>query len=136
MKNLYQEKYKDDNGRDIDTSRVEFLVPYRYHVDGFYEWACPKCGNDHHSRSCGWPISGQVLACDACKAMSLLVRTNCVEIDEALHGKWQSVERDKENERLKDIQKFNDEQLKQVRWQVLNVVEQALTDAKRKIIPD
>jgi hypothetical protein len=130
MKNLQQEKYKDDNGRDIEASKVEVLAPYKYHVDGFYQWTCPTCGFDHNSRSCGWPISGQVLACDQCHVKTLLVRTNCIEIDEVLQGKWRSEERDKENERLKGIEKYNADELQKIRFKILGIVEQAIASAK------
>jgi hypothetical protein len=134
MKNLQQEKYKNDNGYEIVASEAQFLAPYKYHVDGFYEWRCPACNHDHHTRSCGWPISGQVLACDECKLKSLLVRTNCVEIDEALQGKWRSAEMEAENQRLKDVVKFNEDELRKIRAEVLNIVERALGDAKRKLL--
>ena len=126
MKNLQQELYKNDNGHDIEAARIQVLTPYKYHVDGFYQWACGSCEFEHHSRSCGWPISGQVLECESCHKMNLLVRTNCVEIDETLQGKWKSEERDKENDRLKGIKKFNEEQMKTYRRKVLDAVQHTI----------
>lgn len=76
-----QEFYKDDNGREISAALVEFISPYQHLVDGFYRWECGGCKNEDGSRSCGWPIAGQVLRCSNCQALNLLVKTNTVELD-------------------------------------------------------
>jgi hypothetical protein len=79
---LNQPTYKDDNGNVIDASKVEYIAPYTYVVDGFYHWECGQCGDKHSSRSCGWPISGQVLKCQKCGHMNLLVKTNIDELNQ------------------------------------------------------
>ena len=83
---LLQETYKNDNGNEISADKVEYLAPYKHVIDGFYEWECGACGKKHSSRSCGWPISGQVLQCESCRKMNLLVRTNTDELS-AMFGK-------------------------------------------------
>lgn len=119
---LLQEAYKDHNGGDIAADRVQVLAPYQHVVDGFYHWQCGSCGHGHGSRACGWPISGQVLKCDECKKMNLLVRTNCVEIDKAFGSYLGNEERKKELERLQGIEKFNDEQIANIRRELLTKV--------------
>jgi hypothetical protein len=123
---LQQAQYKDDNGRDIDASNIEYLAPYRHIADGFYRWECGQCKYEHSERSCGWPISGQVMRCQKCGQMSLLVRTNCAAVDEALSGMWRSAEQADENARLKDIQRYNTEQVADIRRRVLWAVQQAV----------
>ena len=78
---LGQKEYKDDNGNSISAEKIEFIAPYKHIVDGFYEWECGQCGNKHGCRSCGWPIAGQVLRCEKCGFMNLLVKTNTAELD-------------------------------------------------------
>lgn len=86
---LGQKFYKDDNGRDVDASLVQFLAPYLHVCDGFYNWECGRCGREDSSRACGWPIAGQVLKCSGCGAMNLLVKTNTVELDALVSKKNQ-----------------------------------------------
>src|SRR5208283_2666104 len=93
MNNLQQVKYKDENGREIDASSVEVLAPYMHVADGFYNWTCGACGSAHATRSCGWTIQGQVLPCDTCKKMNLLVKTNCEEIQQLMQREWDDEER-------------------------------------------
>lgn len=123
---LGQAQYKSDNGHDIDAATVEYLAPYAHVADGFYSWECGQCKHKHSSRSCGWPISGQVLRCDKCGQMSLLVRTNCAALDEALTGLWRSKEMEDENERLKGIERFNAEQVVAMKRDVMRAVQQAV----------
>lgn len=115
MINLQQEKYKTDNGQEIDASVVEVLGSYQHIADGFYNWTCGRCSTQRTDRSCGWPISGQVIRCEKCTAMNLLVRTNCAEIDEALSGKWRAPERDAELERLRGIVEINESKVRDVK---------------------
>lgn len=147
MKNLQQAVYEDDNGREFPAEKVDCLAPYTHIADGFYTWTCGSCGVEHSDR--WWNISGRVVQCGdgrsealgasrilkGCGKMNLLVRTNTKEITDALGGKWKSVEMEKENERLKDITKFNEDQLRTIRGQIMNVVEQALSEARRKLEP-
>lgn len=84
---LDQEAYKDDNGRDVAASEVDFIAPYKHICDGFYNWECGRCRREHSSRSCGWSIAGQVLKCEGCGAQSLLVKTNTIQIDELVKTK-------------------------------------------------
>ena len=104
FKCLNQESYKDDNGKEIPASKVQCLAPYKHIVDGFYKWECGRCGKEHGSRSCGWPIAGQVLECDGCQTMNLLVKTNCEEIDKAFGLFIHMEERNKELTRLVNIE--------------------------------
>ncbi len=130
VNNLLQKKYKDDNGHEFDAADVQCLAPYTHIADGFYNWTCGICHHDHSSRSCGWPISGQVLHCDGCKRMNLLVRTNCVEIDEAMSGKFRAPERDRELERLQGIEQFNEKQLSRIRAELLRRIEMSLVNLR------
>jgi len=131
MKHLQQAMYEDDNGHPFPAEKVDCLAPYTHIVDGFYNWSCGSCGKEHGDR--WWHISGRVLQCGECKKWNLLVRTNCTEISTALSDMWRQPEVMKENERLKDVVKWNDEQMKKIRADVMNTVEIALTDARRKL---
>lgn len=122
---LLQAQYKNANGNDIDAAVVEYLAPYRHLSDGFYRWQCGQCKHEHGDRA-GWAISGQVLCCEKCGQMNLLVRTNCAAIDEALSGMWRSAEQADENVRLKDIRRFNSEQIAAIKREVLSAVRQAI----------
>ena len=147
MKNLLQDKYEDDNGHPFEASEIDCLAPYTHIADGFYHWTCGLCGQEHSDR--WWNISGRVVKCgdgrsealgehrvlQGCGKMNLLVRTNTKEITEALSSKWKSAEMEAENERLKNITKYNDEQFRRIRGEVMNTVEQALTAAKFKLEP-
>jgi len=104
FKFLTQENYKDSSGKDIPASKVQCLAPYKHIVDGFYTWQCAHCGKEQGSRSCGWPIAGQVLECGECQTMNLLVKTNCEELDKAF-GLFINMERrEKELERLANVE--------------------------------
>lgn len=127
MNNLQQVKYKDENGTEIDASRVEVLGPYLHIADGFYNWTCGACGSGYSSRSCGWPIQGQVLICESCKKMNLLVRTDCDALTELARRKFEAEERDRELKRLKEIEKFNDDKLLQIKREILSLVEKAIS---------
>lgn len=133
LANLGQEIYKDGNGHDIVATEIDVLTPYRHISDGFYIWACGACGHAHNDRSCGWAISAQVLPCASCHKMNLLVRTNCIQIDEALSGKWRSAEMEQENARLTGIERFNEEQIQQIRREVVAEVTNALERAAHKV---
>jgi hypothetical protein len=134
MKNLQQEKYEDDNGHEFPADKVDCLAPYGHVCDGFYHWTCGSCGEEHSDR--WWNISGRVIKCGngGCGKMNLLVRTNCKEITEALSDKWRQKEIQEENERLKDIQKFNKQEFEKVRSETMNIVVIALTNAMFKAI--
>ncbi len=130
MKNLGQAVYEDDNGRPVEAENIDCLAPYTHVIDGFYSWTCGSCGHDHSDR--WWSISGRVVTCQQCKKKNLLVRTNTKEITEALSGKWRSVEMEAENERLKDIIKYNTEQVREVQRNILNAVSTAVSTAVYK----
>jgi hypothetical protein len=72
---LSQEEYVDNNGRKVPASKADQVATYYYVMDGFYTWYCP-CGEEHSTRSCGWPIAGQVLRCPKCGKHSLLLRSD------------------------------------------------------------
>jgi hypothetical protein len=126
MKNLQQAKYKDDNGREVDASVVQVLAPYTHIADGFYNWSCGSCGNDHASRSCGWPIMGQVLGCDSCHKLNLLVPTDCDDIMGMRKLQWNSQERDEECKRLQGIEKYNEDKLLEIKRSILATIQQAI----------
>ena len=129
MKNLQQKVYEDDNGNEISADKVDYLTSYMYIADGFYNWSCAACGEDHSDR---WHrVSGRVLKCQTCGKMNLLVRTNCTEINEALSGKWRQPEIAAENERLKGVQKWNEQELQKIKAQVVNAVNVALAQITR-----
>lgn len=126
MKNLSQEKYKDENGHEVDAATVQALAPYTHIVDGFYNWSCGSCGTDHSSRSCGWPIMGQVLECHSCAKMNLLVPTECDAIVNMRKLQWNSKERDEECLRLQGIEKYNEDKLLEIKRNLLAVIQQAV----------
>jgi hypothetical protein len=145
MKNLGQAVYEDDNGREFPAEKVDCLAPYTHIADGFYHWTCGSCGEEHSDR--WWSISGRVVKCGdgrsealgehrilpGCGKMNLLVRTNTKDITEALGGKWRQAEIAQENERLKDVVKWNDEQFRKIKADVMNAVEQTLSAARMKL---
>lgn len=145
MKNLGQAIYEDDNGREFPAEKVDCLAPYTHIADGFYRWTCGGCGEEHSDR--WYSISGRVVKCGdgrsealgphrispGCGKMNLLVRTNCKDITEALSGKWRQVEIAQENERLKDVVKWNDDQFRKIKADVMNAVEQTLSAARMKL---
>jgi len=92
---LNQPSYKDHSGHDISAGLVEFLAPYLYVTDGFYKWQCGSCGRIHESRA-GWAIAGQVFACESCRKLSLLVKTNVEELDKCFGQKNELEHREKE----------------------------------------
>ena len=81
---LSQEKYKDDNGHDLDASEVEHIGTYKHVCDGFYSWRCSACGHVQGSRSCGWSIAGMVEACPQCGTKNLLLRNDIDWINDRL----------------------------------------------------
>lgn len=85
---LGQETYLDENGRAVDAIAIEHIAPYRYKVDGFFEWQCGYCLRVYASRGVG-SIAGQVLSCQYCQHRSLLVKTNTHEINNAISSKIQ-----------------------------------------------
>lgn len=145
MKNLAQAVYEDDNGREFPAEKVDCLAPYTHIADGFYRWTCGSCGEEHSDR--WWNISGRVVQCgdgraeafgdsvvkSGCRKMNLLVRTNTKEITEALSGKWRQAEIVEENERLKGIVKWNEEQFRKIKADVMNSVEMALSAARSRL---
>jgi hypothetical protein len=130
FKCLNQESYKDSSGKDIPSSKIQCLAPYKHMVDGFYNWECGLCGREHGSRSCGWPIAGQVLECDGCKAMNLLVKTNCEEIDKAFGLFIKMEERDKELTRLVNIE----QELNMLKARLTGNIIQGLTERVHAIL--
>jgi hypothetical protein len=120
MKHLQQEKYETEGGAPINAEAIDHLASYTYIADGFYNWMCSGCGLEHNDR---WiAVSGRVHECSGCGKMNLLVRTDCTAIQDALQGKWQSEERDKELVRLRGIQQYNQDQLAQLRYKILGEV--------------
>ena len=120
MTNLQQEAYEDDNGHALPASKIEGLGTYSHVGDGFFQWTCGSCGYEGHNRM--FSISGVVIKCEGCEKMILLVRTNCTAITEALQAKWVSEEQAAENTRLKDIAKYNVDQIREIQRVILNAV--------------
>lgn len=133
---LMQSTYKDGNGNEVQAATIDVLGPYKYMSDGFHHWECGACQHKSFDRSCGWPIAGQVLKCAACGKHNLLVKTNCVEIDEALTGFWKQPEVVKELEALREIRRLNHADIETVRRQVWSEIgvamERAITKAKEQ----
>lgn len=123
---LGQLNYKDDNGNPISSREIDYIAPYRHIVDGFYEWECGNCKARQSSRSCGWPIAGQVLKCtessnmggspNGCGKMNLLVKTNTEELDECFSNKLK-LERREQEIKLKE-EKLN-EYIHKSQWEKL-----------------
>lgn len=123
FKYLAQPKYKGDNGQDLDSSQVDVLTPYKFIADGFHHWECGICRFDHFARSCGWPISGQVLACKSCFKMNLLVRTNCIELDTLMKRNFETEYDKNELERLRGIEEYNAEKIAEIRRKIVQAVQ-------------
>ncbi len=132
---LAQAKYKDHNGHDIEASAVSVITSYKHIVDGFYSWDCgyQECGFPHSSRSCGWPIAGQVLQCEKCKRMNLLLRSDCEVIGEAVEKLFESESLRREIASLRDIRKYNDDQLYKIRCELIGTLQNSLTDTIGKL---
>jgi hypothetical protein len=121
MKNLQQDKYEDDNGREFNAADVDVLAPYVHHADGFYSWTCGGCAQEHSDR--WWNISGRVVKCANCQKMNLLVRTNCREITELTRRNFEAEYDKKELERLKGIEKHNADELTRIRRKLIEAVQ-------------
>lgn len=104
---LAQVEYKDSNGNHIPADKVQCIAPYKHIIDGFYEWECGQCHEKDNSRSCGWPIAGQVLSCPKCGYMNLLVKTNTEELDKYFGRNLSLEELDRQIEdRKKNLNQF------------------------------
>jgi hypothetical protein len=138
----------------LKPEEIDCLAPYQYMCDGFLTWECGRCGKEHATRM--FRTAGLVVQCGrgfalyphpvqggdplpekktgmryegGCGARNLLVRTNCLEINEVLQRKWKQDEIAKENERLKGIVRYNEEVLgKIVRFLKIDM-EKALEDS-------
>ena len=51
-----QKFYKDDNGRPIESNKIQSIGIIKYGSDGFYHWQCVDCNSVTSSRSCGWAM--------------------------------------------------------------------------------
>lgn len=155
MKCLQDDKYenydrKGEDDRWIPAEQITCLAPYKYICDGFLTWECGKCGKEHSDRM--FSTSGVVVQCGrprdvygnakdgtlsekplglvydgGCGALNLLVRTNCLAISEALKKQWEFDEDWKANQHIKDILKFNDEQLSEVAQEISRAAINAVT---------
>lgn len=126
---LEQKFYKDEDGREIEASQVTSVGIIKYGIDGFYTWQCMKCmDNDkiHGSRSCGWPIAGQVRECSDCGSKCLLLRTDTDYITELCQQKWKAVERDKELERLQGIETINNKMIREINMKFHSAIQETL----------
>ena len=126
---------------------IDCLAPYEYMCVGFLTWECGRCGKEHSTRM--FKTAGVVIQCgrgvsiydarlekktgvryeDGCGARNLLVRTNCLEINEMLQGKWRQDEAIRENERLRGIVRYNEEVLARITRFLQTDLEKALKDS-------
>jgi len=81
---LSQKIYKNDDGNEIASSEVDVVTTYEHIADGFYKWFCAECGNEAASRTCGWPIMGQVLKCKKCNKNNLLLYSGTDRVMQAV----------------------------------------------------
>lgn len=77
---LQQETYKDDMGREILAKNIFFAAPFVYIADGFFRWTCSNCRQDNSCRA--HFVSGVVFNCSHCNAESLLLRSDCDNIND------------------------------------------------------
>lgn len=124
--NLKQEFYKDHNGHAISRDAAEYLAAYDHVIDGFYHWSCGGCSEKYTDRACGWHIAGQIIECQKCHAMNLLVRTDFDWINERLGKAGLEEEQARELERLKGVERLNAEDIQRIRQEIYDKVQQAL----------
>ncbi len=62
--------------------------------------------------------------------MNLILRTNCIEIDEAMSGKFRAPDRDRELERLQGIEQLNHKALCQIRNELLRRIEMSMINLR------
>ena len=129
MKRLQQEKYHSNN-KDWLPEQIQTLASYQHIADGFYTWECGHCAAEHSSRSCGWPIAGEVEPCGGCKFVNLLVSTATIELNELRKRKWAEDSVFKELEELRGIQKYNSDQVIALKRELWNTVEAAMYKVK------
>jgi hypothetical protein len=132
MKRLQQEKYTTDNG-EILAADIYTLAPYQHLGDGFYTWECGYCRTEHNSRTCGWPIAGQVEKCDKCKNVNLLVSTLTNELNALRASTWADDGRQQELESLRTIQRFNEHDLLDIRRKIIDEVQIAIDKIMKTI---
>ena len=131
---LEQKFYKDDNGRPIESNKIQSIGIIKYGSDGFYHWQCVDCNSVTSSRSCGWAIAGQVIQCDTCGVLCLLLRTDTDYITELCEQRYKSEERDKELERLKGIELINNNMIREISMKFHTSVTEALRKVADKEI--
>lgn len=76
------EFYEDENGRNLKRSEIDSLGTYEYKTDGFFNWECGLCKNEHSSR--GFKIGGTVWTCNKCGKKNLLIRTDFQYLNQIL----------------------------------------------------
>jgi hypothetical protein len=78
---LQQDEYEDENGNRFSKKDIRFIGTFVYIADGFFSWSCGNhnCRKDHSSRS--HKISGTVRRCEDCGQWSLLLRSDCENIN-------------------------------------------------------
>jgi len=103
-----QKEYVDHNGNKMSVEKVENISTYKHIMDGFYTWVCSNCRNKHDTRSSGWPISGQILKCEECKKLNLLLRSDTDEVNKAIEWYFSSL-RDSYEDITKRIKETEDE---------------------------
>lgn len=77
---LQQKQYEDENGKMVDASTIYSVSPYIYIVDGFFSWSCQNCKKDNSSRA--FKVNGTVQTCEHCRNKSLLLRSDCDNIND------------------------------------------------------
>lgn len=76
---LEQSSYPDGQGNSVNSSEIKYLGTFKYQFDGFFRWQCGNCQEEHQSRS--WRINGTICKCSKCQESSLLLRTDCQQVN-------------------------------------------------------
>jgi len=128
MKNLSQEQYEDQDGKPFPADKIDCITPYSTPIDGFFHSECAKCGENISSRH--FRFFGVVLKCSKCGAHNLLVRTDVIWVHEQiLKGRTLEVDL-QELERLKGIEKYNEDQIKSMKYKLSSQLESFIRQLK------
>jgi transcription elongation factor Elf1 len=76
---LQQKQYEDDNGNPVASDKISFVGTFVYIADGFFTWSCGHCRKEQSSRA--HKINGTVHRCPDCGASSLLLRSDCENVN-------------------------------------------------------
>jgi len=116
MKNLAQKEYEDGNGKPFPADKIDCVTPYSPPIDGFFWTECGKCGESIGGRH--FRFFGVVIKCSKCGAQNLLVRTDVIWVHEQILKSRELQVDSEELERLKGIEKYNEDQIKTIKWKL------------------